>query len=256
MIEKFIVEGGLGISPGKSITLGGVSLSAALGVLDVSGDSVFNGAVTLGALSGDDLNFTGSAASNLIPKADDTYNLGTSALHWDVGYFNELRGDHDEMIITADGDESSNSGSASNSLSLHASGGIFTQDTLTVPIIVMENSLRSSFSKIGTGSALEMFTFEADEYSAAKVVVSIKDSSSGYCTASELLFVCEGDGTSGVLIEYSTISTQSSVAGSWAIANVSGSSNSNPSGFVGHTMSVTCSNAAGTIVKGTYELIA
>ena len=115
-------EGLLTVSLPDDVTIGDA--------LTVTGASNMNGAVTLGDATSDDITFTGRAASSIAPKTDDTYDLGTSDLHWNVTYSNEVRGDADEMIISADGDETSVSGSAANSLSLNASGGIFTDDAV------------------------------------------------------------------------------------------------------------------------------
>jgi hypothetical protein len=115
-------EGTLTVSLPDDVTIGDA--------LTVTGASNMNGAVTLGDATSDDITFTGRAASGLAPKVDDTHDLGTSALHWNVAYANEVRGDADEMIISADGVEDSASGSAADSLSLNASGGIFTDDAV------------------------------------------------------------------------------------------------------------------------------
>ena len=115
-------EGTLTVSLPDDVTIGDT--------LAVTGASSMNGAVTLGNATSDDITFTGRAASGLAPKADDTHDLGTSALHWNVAYANEVRSDANEMIISADGDETSVSGEAADSLSLNASGGIFTDDAV------------------------------------------------------------------------------------------------------------------------------
>ena len=48
------------------------------GTITVSGVATFNGNVTLGDATGDDLTFTGRAASDLIPKTNNAYDLGSS----------------------------------------------------------------------------------------------------------------------------------------------------------------------------------
>lgn len=53
------------------------------GTFDVTGATTLDGAVTLGNATGDDLTFTGRAASSLVPKTDGVYNLGTTALRWE-----------------------------------------------------------------------------------------------------------------------------------------------------------------------------
>jgi len=46
-----------------------------------------NGAVTLGDATGDDITITGYVASNIVPKTDNGYNLGSSTKEWKHGYF-------------------------------------------------------------------------------------------------------------------------------------------------------------------------
>ena len=60
--------------------------------LDVSGATTLNGAVTLGNATADDITFTGYAASDLTPKTDSTYNLGSSALRWSTIYVDSIVG--------------------------------------------------------------------------------------------------------------------------------------------------------------------
>lgn len=55
--------------------------------LNVDGDTTLNGNVTLGDGTGDDITFTGQVASNIVPKADNAYNLGSSGKEWKHGYF-------------------------------------------------------------------------------------------------------------------------------------------------------------------------
>jgi uncharacterized protein (DUF2345 family) len=55
--------------------------------LNVDGDTTLNGNVTLGNGTGDDITFTGQVASNIVPKSDNAYNLGSSGKEWKNGYF-------------------------------------------------------------------------------------------------------------------------------------------------------------------------
>ena len=50
------------------------------GALDVVGATTLDGAVTLGDAAGDDITFTGRLASDLVPKTDLAYDLGTATL--------------------------------------------------------------------------------------------------------------------------------------------------------------------------------
>jgi cytoskeletal protein CcmA (bactofilin family) len=76
-----------------SITAGNAALS---GTLDVTGDTtvdgatILNGAVTLGNATGDDLTFTGRAASSLVPKTDGAFSLGSNSLRWEQVYADNI----------------------------------------------------------------------------------------------------------------------------------------------------------------------
>ena len=52
--------------------------------LNVDGATTLNGAVTLGNATGDDLTFTGYAATGITPKANGTLSIGTAALRFDA----------------------------------------------------------------------------------------------------------------------------------------------------------------------------
>lgn len=58
-----------------------------IAAITVAGAASFNGTVTLGNATGDDVTVTGYVASAIIPKTDDTYDLGTAALAWQDAYF-------------------------------------------------------------------------------------------------------------------------------------------------------------------------
>jgi len=64
-----------------------VDINAAL---DVSGSTTLNGAVTLGDATGDDITFTGRAASSIVPKTDSTYDLGSATLRFANVYTGDL----------------------------------------------------------------------------------------------------------------------------------------------------------------------
>jgi microcystin-dependent protein len=58
-----------------------------IGALTAAGTVNLNGAVNLGNATSDDITITGYVTSSIIPKTDDTYDLGTAALAWKDGYF-------------------------------------------------------------------------------------------------------------------------------------------------------------------------
>ncbi len=70
-----------------TVTAGNAALS---GTFNVEGATTLDGAVTLGDATGDDLTFTGRAASSLVPKTDGAVDLGTSALRWRQVYADDI----------------------------------------------------------------------------------------------------------------------------------------------------------------------
>ena len=58
------------------------SKSFSIDAITCAGTATFNGAVNLGNATGDDITVTGYLASALVPKTDDTYDIGTAALAW------------------------------------------------------------------------------------------------------------------------------------------------------------------------------
>ena len=86
-----------------------------------------------------------------------------------------IEGNADEMVISADGDESSVSGSASGSLSLNASGGIFTDDavdmdsTLNVEDVATFQAQSVHSSGIQTGGSIVSDTDSTDSLGSSGV---------------------------------------------------------------------------------------
>tara|TARA_R110002020_G_scaffold138309_1_gene308172 strand:- start:1138 stop:1917 length:780 start_codon:yes stop_codon:yes gene_type:complete len=81
-------------------SLSGDSASTgSFGRLDVSGNSSILGDLTLGGdiqigdSSGDSITITADLTSNLIPNADNTYDLGTSTKNWRYGYIEQIVGE-------------------------------------------------------------------------------------------------------------------------------------------------------------------
>jgi len=62
------------------------SKSFSIDALTVAGAAIFNGAVTLGNATGDDVVVTGYLASNLISKTTNTYALGSSTILYSAVY--------------------------------------------------------------------------------------------------------------------------------------------------------------------------
>jgi hypothetical protein len=60
-----------------------------IAALTCAGTATFNGAVTLGNGTGDDLTFTGYVASSFIPKTNGAYDLGSSTNSWQALYLDD-----------------------------------------------------------------------------------------------------------------------------------------------------------------------
>lgn len=210
------------------------------GALDVDGQSDLKGAVNLAA-SGSLTDIKGTLSVDEAATMDTTLGVTgvatftAQSVHssgidcngtLDMGG-QSIEGNADEMIISADGDESSASDGASDSMSLNASGGIFTDDavdmdsTLNVEgvatfqaesvhssglsvtgAVAMTNSSKEDFSVAMTGSAVEIADLTGFE--SGKIVLKIKDSS-GNITSKEILAV------NGKHVEYATISSGTEV---------------------------------------------
>jgi len=71
--------------------------------LTASGATTLNGAVTLGDATSDDVTVTGRFAGHLVPKTNNTYDLGTSALRWRTAYLAASTLDLGGATISSDG---------------------------------------------------------------------------------------------------------------------------------------------------------
>ncbi len=87
------ISGATTLSSTLAVT-GAATLSSTLAV---TGAATFNGDVTLGNATSDDITVTGRLAASLVPKTDDTYDLGTSALRYRVAYTDEINFGQDSL---------------------------------------------------------------------------------------------------------------------------------------------------------------
>jgi hypothetical protein len=67
-----------------------LNVGATSGTTTVRNSLQVNGNTTLGSDAGDDITFTGLAASNLLPKTDSFYNLGSPSARWANIYTGDL----------------------------------------------------------------------------------------------------------------------------------------------------------------------
>ena len=96
----FLVGGNKVIDEDRKLTVLSSSVSTFYGSgnaqfasgVRIEGAALFDGAVTLGNATGDDLTLTGRVASAIVPKADSTHNLGSDSLRWDTIYVDNIVG--------------------------------------------------------------------------------------------------------------------------------------------------------------------
>jgi len=86
--------------------------------MNVSGDTVIGGNLTLGDADTDSISFGGEISSSLIPDADIAYDVGSSSKRWRYGHIQQLSVTH----ITASGNISS-SGTVTLPTTLRFEGG-------------------------------------------------------------------------------------------------------------------------------------
>ena len=88
---------------------GSVSSTGSFGRLEIAGDSSLTGDVTIGGninigdADTDSLTIAADLTSNLVPNADSTFDIGTSAKNWKVGHIEQIS----STTITASSDISS-----------------------------------------------------------------------------------------------------------------------------------------------------
>lgn len=244
-----ITDGTASLNSGSWTSLVDVTMSG-----DMTSGTITNAEFTVDASGNTDIDGTLNVEDVATFQAESVHSSGIDCNGTLSMGTNPIEGTADEMIISADGDENSASGGASNSLSLNASGGIFTDDavdmdsTLNVQdvatfqaesvhsgglsvtgAVAMTNSSKKDFSVDMTGNAVQIADLTGFE--SGKIVLKVKNSA-GDITSKEILAI------NGSYVEYATISSGTEVDMTIAV-----SSNS-----------VTVSSANGT-AKGSVDLI-
>ena len=72
------------------------------GTLNVDGATTLNGHVDLGDAAGDNISIIGKVDTNIIPDADDAYNLGSGTLQWKHAFFDGTVTTDDLVADSAD----------------------------------------------------------------------------------------------------------------------------------------------------------
>ena len=83
--------------------LGAAGNPGSFTTLTASGATTLDGTVTLGDATSDDVTVTGYVASHIIPKTNNTYDLGTSTLRWRTAYLAASTLDLGGATISSDG---------------------------------------------------------------------------------------------------------------------------------------------------------
>jgi len=69
------------------------------GNANIDGNITLGGSITIGDADTDDISIGGEFTSHLIPNADSTFDLGSSAKNWRFGYIEQVSATH----VTASG---------------------------------------------------------------------------------------------------------------------------------------------------------
>ena len=90
------------------------------GNTNIVGDLTLGGDIQIGDSTGDSITITADFTSNLVPNADNTYDLGTSAKNWRYGYIEQFVGE----TVTTTGNVSGSSTSTGSFGTLETAGEI------------------------------------------------------------------------------------------------------------------------------------
>jgi hypothetical protein len=115
------VSGSAGVTGSIEVSgniTGSSTSTGSFGYMNVSGDTVIGGNLTLGDADTDSVSFGGEISSSLIPDADITYDVGSSSKRWRYGHIQQISVTH----ITASGNISS-SGTVTLPTTLRFEGG-------------------------------------------------------------------------------------------------------------------------------------
>ena len=95
----FVVGGNSQLDITSNKISGSATSTGSFGYLNVDGDTVIGGNLTLGDAATDSISFSAEINSNLIPDADSTYDIGSSSKNWRYGYIEQVSSTH----VTASG---------------------------------------------------------------------------------------------------------------------------------------------------------
>jgi hypothetical protein len=166
-----------------------------ISALTVAGTASLNGAVNIGNATSDDIAVNGYITTALIPKADDSYDLGTAALAWQDGYFDgkvytdsikaltssgvTITDDGDVACVTCADGGAVTVGPASNYSTSHTVWGVYTQyiSASSGNIIKTDSNAASSTTAIAFR--------RADNGDCGEIVVNCSGNSTAYSTTSD-----------------------------------------------------------------------
>ena len=127
------------------------------GTLAVSGNANFNGGVTLGDSTGDTITFTGRVNSDILPSADNTYDLGSSSLRWQDLYLGPA-----SLHVYCNVAECTSA--RDWSLGVISSAGL-TQGNLRVGLAGADNLVVSTTGNVGIGTPAPQNQFSSGQQS-------------------------------------------------------------------------------------------
>jgi hypothetical protein len=158
--------------------------------ITAAGTTTLNGAVNLGNATSDDITITGYVASAIVPKTDDTYDLGTAALAWQdlylegTCYTDAIAPLGTTIGISASGAVSIGSTAAGVAITTHSTAGDdFTVNTTSLVI-------EGDTGRIGFGTATPNYRMHAYAVSdAAIVLLGLENHSTNAAAESRLSFI-------------------------------------------------------------------
>ena len=160
---------------------GSAASSASFGHLYVVGDTVIDGDTTIrgnltfGNADTDSVSFGAEIISDIVPDADSTYNIGSSAKNWQFGHIEQVSSTH----ITA-------SGNISSSGLILTNNGLKINSTLSSPFISGSLASTGSFGRSTIGGDLHVHGTASIGHMAFNDFVAINTGSIGFLNVSSL----------------------------------------------------------------------
>jgi hypothetical protein len=167
-----ITRGGIEIDNGN--VSGSVASTGSFGYLNVDGDTVIGGNLTLGDAATDSISFSAEINSNLIPDADSTYNIGSTSKNWKYGYIEEFSATN----ITGSGNISGSVTSTGSLGYLNVDGQAVIKGMANSNLVNVSSSISTRVSNLKTDSG----SFSTRITAATSSISALKTDSGSFST--------------------------------------------------------------------------